>query len=82
MCIRDRGKTVVIVHHDLQTVQDYFDWIVLMNTRLVASGPIKEVFTKELLNETYGGKLTLLSKVGDLLEQENFPVREKGMKED
>lgn len=80
--MKSEGKTVVIVHHDLQTVQDYFDWIVLLNTRLVASGPIQEVFTKELLNETYGGKLTLLSKVGDLLAEQNFPVREKGMKED
>ena len=80
--MKAEGKTVIIVHHDLQTVRNYFDWLVLLNTRLVASGPIEEVFTADLLQETYGGKLTLLSKVGELLEQEDFPIREDGMKED
>lgn len=72
------GKTVVVVHHDLQSVEKYFDWVVLLNMRLVASGPVKEVFTQELLQETYGGKLTVLSEVGDLMKQTYFPGREKG----
>lgn len=71
------GKTIVVVHHDLQSVTQYFNWVILLNLRLVASGPIEEVFTTELLQETYGGKLTLLSEVGDLLRKERFPSREK-----
>lgn len=71
-----KGKTVVVVHHDLQSAADYFNWIFLLNMRLVASGPTEKVFTPGLLQETYGGKLTLLAKVGDLLEKQQFPTRE------
>jgi len=72
-----QDKTVIVVHHDLQSVAQYFDWVILINTRLVASGPTEKVFTKELLEETYGGKLTLLTEVGDLLQKQQFPNREK-----
>ncbi len=44
--LRDRGKTVLAVHHDLPTVPEYFDWVVLLNVRCVASGPVSEVFTE------------------------------------
>ncbi|AHM58815.1 ABC transporter [Flammeovirgaceae bacterium 311] len=71
------GKTVVVVHHDLQSVEKFFDWVILLNLRLVASGPIKEVFTSELLQQTYGGKLTLLSEVGELIRKAEVPAREK-----
>lgn len=71
------GKTVVVVHHDLQTVEKFFDWVLLLNMRLVASGPVKEVFTPELLQQTYGGKLTLLSEVGELIKKAGVPAREK-----
>lgn len=73
----DTGKTVVVVHHDLQSARHYFDWAVLLNLRLVASGPSEEAFTNELLQETYGGKLTLLSEVGNLLQKGQFPSRER-----
>ncbi|MEQ9299308.1 MAG: metal ABC transporter ATP-binding protein [Cyclobacteriaceae bacterium] len=73
----DEGKTVIVVHHDLQSVETYFNWIILLNTRLVASGPTEKVFTQQLLQETYGGKLTLLSEVGNLLKKGEFPNREK-----
>lgn len=76
----EAGKTVVVVHHDLQSVEKYFDWVVLLNMRLVASGPVEEVFTPQLLQETYGGKLTVLSEVGDLMQRSHFPGREKGAK--
>ncbi|GJM61159.1 MULTISPECIES: metal ABC transporter ATP-binding protein [Persicobacter] len=72
-----KGKTVVVVHHDLQTARQYFDWIVLLNTRLVASGPTKEVLTDELLAETYGGKLTLLNEVSQEIKNKEFPNREE-----
>jgi manganese/zinc/iron transport system ATP- binding protein len=75
--MRDQGKTVVVVHHDLQTASEYFDWIMLLNMRLIASGPIGEVFTAELLQETYGGKLTILARLGELMQKQQFPTREK-----
>ena len=58
--LRANGKTVVVVHHDLQTVTDYFDWVMLLNIRRIASGPVAETFTPENLRETYGGHLTFM----------------------
>lgn len=72
----ERGKTVIVVHHDLQSASQYFDWMIMLNTRLVASGPTEKVFTDELLKETYGGKLTLLTELSKLLENKRFPARE------
>ena len=54
--LRKEGKTIVMVHHDLQTVDKYFDWVVMLNRSLVATGPIKEVFTKDNLDKTYQEK--------------------------
>jgi manganese/zinc/iron transport system ATP- binding protein len=67
--LRAQGKTVVAVHHDLQTVAEYFDWLVLLNLRLVAAGPTADVFTKEKLSQTYGGRLKVLSDVTELVRQ-------------
>ena len=61
------GKTCLVVHHDLASVTRYFDWLVLLNMRVVASGPTGEVFTRENLQKTYGGKLSLLDDVADRL---------------
>jgi manganese/zinc/iron transport system ATP- binding protein len=58
--LRDRGRTCLVVHHDLATVPEYFDWLILLNMRVVASGPTAEVFTRENLGKTYGGRLNLL----------------------
>src|SRR5690606_36413556 len=55
--LRSLGKTVVVVHHDLQTVPEYFDSVLLLNVRRIASGPIGEVFTEENLRATYGGRI-------------------------
>lgn len=71
-----QNKTVIVVHHDLQSVSQYFDWVILLNLRLLASGPTEEAFTQELLQETYGGKLTLLSEITNLMKKEAFPSRE------
>ncbi|MBW3545851.1 MAG: manganese ABC transporter ATP-binding protein, partial [Bacteroidetes bacterium] len=71
------GKTVVVVHHDLQSVEKFFDWVILLNLRLVASGPVAEVFTPEYLQQTYGGKLTLLTEVGELIKKAGVPARTK-----
>ncbi len=62
--LREAGKTALVVHHDLQTVREYFDEVLLLNLRLVAAGPVEEYFTSENLRRTYGGKLALLDKVG------------------
>ncbi|MFT5367697.1 MAG: manganese/zinc/iron transport system ATP- binding protein [Candidatus Latescibacterota bacterium] len=61
MELRSRDKTMLVVHHDLQTVSQYFDWLVLINMRVVAAGDTATVFTEENLNKTYGGRLTVLS---------------------
>lgn len=71
------SKTVIVVHHDLQSVKSYFDWVILLNMRLVASGKTEDVFTEDIMQQTYGGKLNLLSEVGDLMEKRAFPSREK-----
>ena len=79
--MRNEGKTVVIVHHDLQTVSGYFDHLVLLNTRLIAAGPTQEVLTEENLSNAYGGQLTLLSKIQSIIKEKSFPIREKGYEE-
>lgn len=58
--LKEQEKTVVVVHHDLQTVADYFDWVTLINLRVVASGPVEEVFHEENLKKTYRSTVTLL----------------------
>jgi manganese/zinc/iron transport system ATP- binding protein len=58
--LRDSGATVVCVHHDLQTVTEYFDWVTLLNVRRIASGPTRENFTEENLRATYGGRMAWL----------------------
>lgn len=51
--LKDEKKTVIVVHHDLDTVKDYFDWVTLLNLEVVATGLVKDVFTKENLRKTY-----------------------------
>lgn len=63
--LRSRGKTVIVVHHELQTVRDYFDYMILLNMRLVAAGPVSEVFTSQNLQTTYGGRLTILDQAAE-----------------
>ncbi|MFU8806128.1 MAG: metal ABC transporter ATP-binding protein, partial [Bradymonadaceae bacterium] len=58
---------VIVVHHDLSTIQDYFDDLLLMNRHLVAYGPTSEVFVPELLQKTYGGKLAIFDQSLTLL---------------
>jgi manganese/zinc/iron transport system ATP- binding protein len=73
--MKDQGKTLVIVHHDLHTAQSYFDHLVLMNTRLVACGKTSDVFTDQILTDTYGGRLTTIAKISQELENKEFPIR-------
>ena len=71
--LRDAGKTLFIVHHDLSTADQYFDQLMLLNMRLVAFGDTKDVFTPELLQRTYGGRLTILSEVAEEVRKSNEP---------
>lgn len=63
--LRDEGKAVIAVHHDLRTVAEAFDRVVLLNMRLVASGPTTTTFTPENLRKTYGGRLAILDAAGE-----------------
>ena len=72
-----QGKTVIVVHHDLQSASRYFSWCVLLNMRTVAAGPTPKVLTRSLLQEAYGSQLTVLSYVSDLLREQEIPPREQ-----
>lgn len=63
--LRDAGKAVLVVHHDLRTVPKYFDDVALLNMRLVAHGPVDSTFTSENLRRTYGGRLSILDAAGE-----------------
>ncbi|MDF2962476.1 MAG: manganese transporter ATP-binding protein [Paenibacillus sp.] len=63
--LKKQGKTVLVVHHDLATVKEYFDWVMLLNVQLMGIGPTEDIFTKDNLQQTYGGRLTLLSRDDD-----------------
>ena len=54
--LRDENKTVIVVHHDLQTVKEYFDYVTFINVSVVASGPVEEIFTPENIEKTYKNK--------------------------
>ncbi len=60
--LRSAHKTVVVVHHDLQTVPEYFDWVTLVNVRRIASGPVCEVFTEANLRAAYGGRMAFATE--------------------
>jgi manganese/zinc/iron transport system ATP- binding protein len=61
--MKAQGKTVLVVHHGLETVREYFDWMLLLNERLIAAGPTEEVFTAANLQTTYGGRLLTVESV-------------------
>ena len=65
--LRSAGKTALVVHHDLHTVPEYFDYVMLLNMRIVAHGATKDVFTPDNLQKTYGGRLTLLTEAAEAL---------------
>jgi manganese/zinc/iron transport system ATP- binding protein len=65
--LREQGKTVLVVHHDLRTVPMYFEQVVMLNMRLVAAGPTPITFTPENLHKTYGGRLAILDAAGEAL---------------
>lgn len=73
--LRSQGSTVVAVHHDLQTVPEYFDSVMLLNLRMVAFGSVETTFTPDNLQKTYGGRLNLLTAVGESLHKHEWSAR-------
>ncbi|MFZ0565378.1 MAG: metal ABC transporter ATP-binding protein [Chlamydiales bacterium] len=67
--LRDQGKTLLVVHHDLEAVAQQFDWAILLNMRLVESGPVSEVFTTEAIQKTYGKETVLLDEAAKLSQE-------------
>lgn len=67
--MRQNGKTAVVIHHDLQSVPEYFDSVVMLNMRIVACGPTATTFTRENLERTYGGRLTLLDEATEAMRR-------------
>jgi manganese/zinc/iron transport system ATP- binding protein len=63
---KEKGKTILIVHHDLPSVEEYFDWVLLLNTRLLAAGPVKEVFCKENLLRAFGKSQLLFDEAASM----------------
>lgn len=75
--LREQGKTVLVVHHDLQTVPEYFDHALLLNARVVAAGPVRDVFTPANLTKTYGGRLTALDDAAEALARAELAAADK-----
>ena len=67
--LKRREKTAVVIHHDLQSVPEYFDYVILLNMRIVSHGPVESTFTPENLQKTYGGRLTLLDEVTEAMRR-------------
>ncbi len=73
--LRSKGKTVFVIHHDLSTMEKYFDWVIMLNMRLVACGEVQHVFNPHNLNSTYGKNYALFDEAIKLSQQKNIGVR-------
>lgn len=69
--LRDAGKTLFVVHHDLTNIVDIFDWMILLNMRLVANGPVHETLNPQLIGQTYGRESLLLDEAARLAQEKN-----------
>ena len=68
--LRDEGKTLLVVHHDLRTVPEYFEYVAMMNMRLTAAGPTETTFTPQNLQKTYGGRLDVLDAAAEAVRKQ------------
>ena len=73
--LKVQGKTLLVVHHDLTTVDSYFDWVIMLNTCLIACGPVGEVFNQDSIMRTYGRTSALLDEAAKLTQS-----KQSGMK--
>ena len=67
--LRDAGRLVIVVHHDLRTAAEWFDQVALIDRRLVAAGPTAAVLTTENLQQTYAGGIELLEQLGQAVAE-------------
>lgn len=70
--LRAAGRTILAVHHDLSTVRNYFNWVVMLNMRLIAAGATDQVFTEERIQQTYSGRLRTLDAVAEKMRQKEL----------
>jgi manganese/zinc/iron transport system ATP- binding protein len=73
--LKVQGKTLLVVHHDLSTVDSYFDWVVMLNTCLIASGPVADVFHTETIMRTYGRSSALLDEAAKLTQNKTLGMK-------
>jgi manganese/zinc/iron transport system ATP- binding protein len=66
--LKSQGKTLLVVHHDLSTAAKYFDWMLMLNTCLIASGPTSLVFHKDNILRTYGQSPALIDEAAKLVK--------------
>lgn len=74
--LRNKGKTIFVVHHDLNNVESYFDWLIMLNMRLVACGSVTEVFNPDTLNSAYGKSYALFDEAFKLSQSKTLGNRE------
>lgn len=74
--LQQKGKTVFVVHHDLNTVESYFSWVIMLNMRLVANGPTIEVFNSDTLTSAYGKSYALFDEALKLSQSQTTGERE------
>ncbi len=72
--MRDQGKTIFVVHHDLNSVKNYFDWALILNMRLIGCGPVEHVFQNENLAKAYGKNYALFDEAFKKSEQKNAGI--------
>ncbi|KAG6559326.1 Manganese transport system ATP-binding protein MntB [Candidatus Rhabdochlamydia oedothoracis] len=72
--LREQGKTLLVVHHDLSTVKTYFDWVILLNTCLIANGPVQEVFCSDMIMRTFGRSHVLLDEAAHLTQNKTTGI--------
>lgn len=72
--LKEQGKTIVIVHHDLPSVKKYFDWVLLLNTRLLGCGPVEKIFTKENIAKAFGRNQALFDEAAQLSAKSNSGI--------
>jgi len=73
--LRDKGRTVFVVHHDLNTVESYFDWVIMLNMRLIGYGLTSEFFTPHYLHATYGKSYALFDEALKLSKQKQAGIQ-------
>ncbi len=72
--LKSKGKTVFIVHHDLNTVEEYFDWVIMLNMHLVACGSVLQAFNPDTLNAAYGKSYALFDEALKLSQQKSSGI--------